>query len=210
MNMKSFDTNGDFSQNYKFLIGAILPRPIATVSTLNLDGTNNLAPFSFFNGVCPKPMIVAFSPVIRTSTGEKKDTLVNIEREKEFVINFTTEDIAEKINNASTELPYGEDEFKFAGFTPIDSEVVKARRVAESPIHFECKLRDLLSYGDTPGAGTLITGEVVKIHVREDLLDSGRILTDIFKPIGRGAGNDWIKCNDRIQFERQMKAQIQK
>jgi flavin reductase (DIM6/NTAB) family NADH-FMN oxidoreductase RutF len=208
--MLSFDTNGDFASNYKFLIGAIIPRPIASVSTVNKDGTNNLAPFSFFNGVCPKPMIVAFSPVIRTSTGEKKDTLLNIEREKEFVINFTTEDIAEKINNASAELAYGEDEFEFAGLTPVDSEIVKAKRILESPIQFECKLRDLLEYGTEPGAGTLVTGEVVKIHVREDLYESGRINTDLFKPIGRGAGNDWIKTNNRVQFERKMQAQIQK
>ncbi|MCB9096008.1 MAG: flavin reductase family protein [Halobacteriovoraceae bacterium] len=208
--MKSFNTDGEFKDNYKFLIGSILPRPIAVVSTVNTDGSNNLAPFSFFTGVSAKPMIVGFSPLIRTSTGEKKDTVVNIEREKEFVINFVTEANAEKINLASTELPYGEDEFVFSGLTTLDSEVVKAKRLKESPIHFECRLRDILSYGDIPGTGRFITGEVVKIHVDEKLLDSGRILTDVFKPVGRGAGNDWIHCDHRFQMERLMKAQIQK
>mgnify|MGYP002623013902 CR=1 FL=1 len=212
MKMLSFDTDTDFAQNYKFLIGSIIPRPIAAVSTLNLDGTNNLAPFSFFNGVCSKPMIVSFCPVIRTSTGMKKDTLINIEREKEFVINFVTEEIAEKINLASTELKYGEDEFLYSKLTPIKSQKIKAMRVQESPIHFECQLRDILSYGDgkSAGSGYLVTGEVIKVHINEAIYQDGRIITDLYKAVGRGAGNDWIKTDSRTQFERLMKAQIQK
>jgi len=209
--MLSFNTdNDDFVGNYKFLIGSILPRPIAVVSTKNSDGTNNVAPFSFFTGISAKPMIIAFAPLIRTSTGEKKDTVINIEREKEFVINFVTEANADLVNMASSELPYGEDEFKFSGLTPIESEIVKAMRVAESPIHFECKLRDIISYGDTPGAGTLITGEVVKIHIDESIYENGRIDTQAWHPMGRGAGNDWFKTDSVVQKERLMKAQIQK
>lgn len=208
--MLSFDTDGDFVNNYKFLIGSILPRPIAVVSTRNDDGSSNVAPFSFFTGLSAKPMIVAFAPLIRTSTGLKKDTVINIEREKEFVINFVTEANAEKINNTSVELPYGEDEAVFAGLNTIASEVIKAPRVKESPIHFECKLRDMISYGDQPGAGSLITGEVVKIHIEKNLYDSGRISTDLLKPVGRGAGNDWILTDHRVQLERKMVSQIQK
>ena len=209
--MLSFNTQDNaFGDNYKFLIGSILPRPIAVVSTRNNDGSNNVAPFSFFTGVSAKPFIIAFCPLIRTSTGEKKDTVINIEREKEFVINFVTEENADLINSASAELPYGDDEFKYAGLTPVDSEMVKAARVKESPIHFECKLRDILSYGDQPGAGTLITGEVVKIHIDEKLYDQGRILTKEFKPMGRGAGNDWFKTDSVVEKQRLMKAQIQK
>jgi flavin reductase (DIM6/NTAB) family NADH-FMN oxidoreductase RutF len=208
--MLSFDTNGEFKDNYKYLIGSILPRPIAWVSTLNKDGSNNLAPFSFFTGVSSKPMVVAFCPVIRPSTGEKKDTVVNIEREKECVINFVTESLADQCNLSSTELPYGEDEFLHSGLTPLDSELVKARRVKESPIQFECKLRDILSYGNEPGAGSLIAVEVLKVHVDESIYDQGRIITSKYQPIGRGAGNDWIKCDSIVQKERLMKAQIQK
>lgn len=209
--MLSFNTQEtEFGDNYKFLIGSILPRPIAVVSTKNVDGSNNVAPFSFFTGVSAKPFIVAFCPLIRTSTGEKKDTVINIEREKEFVINFVTEENADLINSASAELPYGEDEFKYAGLTPVDSEMVQAARVKESPIHFECKLRDILSYGDKPGAGTLITGEVVKVHIEDRLFDSGRIITKEFKPMGRGAGNDWFKTDSVVEKQRLMKAQIQK
>lgn len=208
--MKTFETNGAFSDNYKFLIGSILPRPIAVVSTRNLDGSNNVAPFSFFTGVCASPMIIAFCPMIRSSTGALKDTPVNIFREKEFVVNIVSESIIDKINLTSTELPYGEDEFSFAGLTPIDSVVVKARRIKESLIHFECLFRDRLSYGDHPGAGQIITGEVVRVHIAEELLENGRIITSKLKPVGRGAGNDYFRCDSTFTLDRLMAAQIQK
>lgn len=209
--MLSFNTQDNaFADNYKFLIGSILPRPIAVVSTKNEDGSNNVAPFSFFTGLSAKPMIVAFAPLIRTSTAGKKDTVINIERTKEFVINFTTEDNCDLVNATSAELPYGKDEFNHAGLTPIPSDIVDVMRVKESPIHFECKLRDMISYGDQPGAGTLITGEVVKVHIDESIYDNGRIITSAWKPMGRGAGNDWFKTDSIVEKERLMQAQIQK
>lgn len=208
--MLSFNTDGELAQNYKFLIGSILPRPIAVVSTKNENGSNNLAPFSFFNGFSAKPMIIGFSTIRKPNTGEKKDTLINIEREKEFVVNFVTEKNADLINLCSTELPHGEDEFTYSGLTPLDSDIVKAKRLLESPIHFECKLREIISYGDQPGAGTLITGEVVKVHVSEEIYDNGRLITANWKPMGRGAGNDWFKTDSVIEKTRLTKAQIQK
>jgi flavin reductase (DIM6/NTAB) family NADH-FMN oxidoreductase RutF len=208
--MKTFETSGAFADNYKFLIGSILPRPIAVISTRNLDGSNNLAPFSFFTAVSAKPMIIAFCPMIRTSTNHMKDTPINIFREKEFVVNIVSENIVEKINLTSTELPYGEDEFKFAGLTPIDSVAVKAKRIKESLIHFECIFRDRLSYGETAGSGQIITGEVVRVHIAEEILENGRIITQKLKPLGRGAGNDYIRCADTFELERLMAAQIQK
>jgi len=208
--MLSFDTNGELAQNYKFLIGSILPRPIAVVSTKNENGSNNLAPFSFFNGFSAKPMIVGFSAIRKPATGEKKDTVINIEREKEFVINFTNEANADMVNLCATELKHGEDEFNFSGLTAIDSDIVKAKRVLESPIHFECVLRDIVSYGDQPGSGTLITGEVVKVHIDEKIYQDGRIITDDWKPMGRGAGNDWFKTDSIVELARKTKAQIQK
>lgn len=208
--MKTYQTSGNFADNYKFLIGSILPRPIAVISTLNLDGTNNLAPFSFFTAISAKPMIIAFSPLIRSSDGEFKDTVKNILREREFVVNFCTEENYQKVNLASTELPYGEDEFKFSGLTPLDSHLIKAKRVKESPVQFECIFRDMLCYGKTAGSGSLITGEVKLIHADESILEDGKISTSKFKAVGRGAGNDWFKTNDPFQLERLMKAQIQK
>lgn len=208
--MKTFQTDGLFSDNYKFSIGAIIPRPIAVISTRNPDGSNNLAPFSFFTSVSAKPMIVAFCPMIRTATGDFKDTVKNILREKEFVVNFCTEENYEKVNLASTELPFGEDEFAFSKLTPIESEVVKARRMKESPIHFECIFRDMLCYGKEPGAGSLITGEVKLIHIDEKILVDNKIQSDLFRAVGRGAGNDWFKTDSKFELERLMKAQIQK
>lgn len=208
--MKTFQTDGSFSDNYKFSIGSIIPRPIAVISTRNPDGSNNLAPFSFFTSVSAKPMIVAFCPMIRTATGDFKDTVKNILREKEFVVNFCTEDNYEKVNLASTELAFGEDEFTFSKLTPIESEVVKARRMKESPIHFECIFRDMLCYGKEPGAGSLITGEVKLIHIDEKILIDNKIQSDLFRAVGRGAGNDWFKTDSKFELERLMKAQIQK
>lgn len=208
--MKTYQTDGLFSDNYKFLIGSIIPRPIAVVSTRNIDGTNNLAPFSFFTAVSASPMIIAFCPLIRTSNGEFKDTVKNILREQEFVLNFCTEDNYKQVNLASTELPYGEDEFAFTGLTPIDSETVKAKRVKESPVHFECVFRDMLCYGKIPGAGSLITGEVKRVHVDEAVMKDGKIQSELFKAVGRGAGNDWFKTDSRFELERLMKSQIQK
>jgi len=209
MSMLSFNTDGDFAQNYKFLIGSILPRPIAVVSTINEDGTNNLAPFSFFTAVSAKPMIIAFSPLVRSATGELKDTPRNILREKEFVVHIVSESIAAKVNLCSTELPYGQDEFAFSGLTPIDSELVKPKRIKESLIHFECKFRDHLDYGLHPGGGQIITGEVIKVHIHESIYNNGRIDTQKLQPVARGAGNDWFRCTDVFEMERLMKAQIQ-
>ena len=207
--MKTFQTSGPFADNYKFLIGSILPRPIAVISTRNINGSNNLAPFSFFTAVSASPMIIAFCPMIRTSDAQFKDTVKNILREKEFVVNFCTEDNYKQVNLASTELPYGDDEFAFSGLTPLDSQLVKAKRVKESPVQFECKFRDMLCYGKEPGSGSLITGEVKLVHIDESVMKDGKISTDLLKAVGRGAGNDWFKTDDRFQLERLTKAQIQ-
>lgn len=210
MTYKTFNTDQSFQDNYKLLIGSILPRPIAVVSTRNSDGTHNLAPFSFFTGVCASPFIIAFCPMVRSKDGSRKDSLVNIEREREFVVNFCTESNYEKVNKASTELAYGESEYDFAGLTTMKSDLVKAARMKESPIHFECKLRDILSYGTQPGAGSLVTGEVVRVHVDETIMHEGKIVTSLFKPVARGAGNQWFKSDSVFELERLMKAQIQK
>jgi flavin reductase (DIM6/NTAB) family NADH-FMN oxidoreductase RutF len=155
-------------------------------------------------------MIIAFCPLIRSSDGSKKDTVINIERQKEFVVHICTEEIADKVNIASEELPYGQSEFEHAKLTPIPSLIVAPPRIKEAQIHFECRLRDILSYGNTPGAGQLITGEVLITHVDPEVYSDGKILTPKLKPIGRGAGNDWILCNNTIQLERKMQQQIQK
>lgn len=210
MTYQSFPTDGAFADNYKFLIGSIIPRPIAVISTTNVDGSFNLAPFSFFTAVSAKPMVIAFSPMVRSKDGSRKDTLINIEREKEFVVNFCTLKNYEKVNLASTELPYGEDEFAFAGLHTLPSDLVRAPRMTESPVHFECRLRDILCYGSTPGSGSLVTGEVVRVHVDPAIMKDGKIQTHLLQAVGRGSGNDWFKTDSIFELERLMKAQIQK
>jgi flavin reductase (DIM6/NTAB) family NADH-FMN oxidoreductase RutF len=155
-------------------------------------------------------MVIAFCPMVRSSTGLRKDTLVNIVREREFVLNFCTEANHEKVNLASSELPYGEDEFKFTGLTPLDAELVRAKRMAESPIHFEWCLRDVLHYGSGAGAGSLVTGEVLRVHIDPALLEAGKIVTARFKPVGRGAGNDWFRTDSVFEMARMMGSQIQR
>ena len=147
-------------------------------------------------------MIVAFSPMIRSSTGRIKDTPRNILRDREFVINIISEKIANQVNLCSREVPYGEDEFKLSGLTPLDSERVKPKRIKESLVHLECQFRHRLNYGDKPGCGQIITGEVVKVHIDESVYQDGRILTAKLDPVGRGAGNDWFRCSDVFTMER--------
>jgi flavin reductase (DIM6/NTAB) family NADH-FMN oxidoreductase RutF len=208
--MKHYIPTSDFAQNYKWLIGGVLPRPIALVSTLSVNGVPNLAPFSFFTVISAWPMILAFCPMIRSSDGKKKDTYENILKTKEFVINVVSSDHIDAVNLCSTELAPEESEFAYSGLQTLPSQLVKPFRVKESKLQYECHLKDILNYGDTLGAGAMISGEVVMLHYDEAIMKDGRISTDILDPIGRGAGNDWIKCDHRIVKERLMKMQIQK
>jgi flavin reductase (DIM6/NTAB) family NADH-FMN oxidoreductase RutF len=178
----------EWQQAYKLLVGSILPRPIAFVSTLDENGVANAAPFSFFTAICADPMLVCFSPMRRGTDGAKKDTLVNIEKTKEFVINIVSEEFVEQMNDCAKELPPHVDELDFTGLTKAKSICVKAPRIAESKVQLECELFELLDFGDHPGAGSLVIGKVVHVHVQDELFDKGRILTEGLKPIGRLAG----------------------
>jgi flavin reductase (DIM6/NTAB) family NADH-FMN oxidoreductase RutF len=190
-------------ENYKLLIGSILPRPIAFVSTISPDGTTNLAPYSFFTGISSKPPTVCFSPARRGTDGGKKDTLINIEATGEFVINVVTEAIMEPMNDSATEFPYGVDEFAQTGLTAIPSLVVKAPRVKESPVNMECKLVQIVNVGpEGPGGGSLVIGEVVMFHVADELLYDGRIDTGLLKPVGRLAGMEYTTLGNRFTLVR--------
>ncbi|GGD00992.1 hypothetical protein GCM10007216_34660 [Thalassobacillus devorans] len=179
---------------YKLLIGSVLPRPIAFVSTVDAQGNANLAPFSFFTGICADPMLICFAPMLRGTDGEKKDTLRNIEATKEFVINVVSEDFAEQMNNTAVEYQYGVDEFEAAGLTKTASASIKPPRVKESRVHLECELHELLHFGNEPGAGSLVIGKVKVVQVNDDLYENGRIDTDKLNPIGRLAGQNYTKA----------------
>nr|WP_239583416.1 flavin reductase family protein [Metabacillus iocasae] len=185
------------------MIGSVLPRPIAFVSTVDEKGNANLAPFSFFTGICAAPMMVCFAPMLRGSDGQKKDTLRNIEQTNEFVINVVGESIVEPMNHTAIEFDEHVDEFVEAGLTKIPSEIVKPYRVKESDVQLECVLDQILHFGDQPGAGSLVIGQVVCVHVKDDLYEGGRINTEKLAPVGRLAGATYTKAaSDTFVLER--------
>lgn len=192
-------------QIYKLMTGIIVPRPIALVSTVDCGGNANLAPFSFFAGVGSAPPTVLFCPALRpagSGSGQRKDTLRNVEDTREFVINIVSEAIASQANATSAEVPPEVDEFKLSGLTPIPSDVVKAFRVAESPAQMECRLMQVIYTGDKPASGVVVLGEVVRFHVREDLIDDFRVDPNGLDAVGRMSGNTWVRTRDHIELIR--------
>ncbi len=187
---------------YKLTIGTILPRPIAWVSTVDAKGTPNLAPFSYFTGVCSEPLTLLFCPQISRETGRKKDTWLNIEAVPEFVINLTNEETAAAMNLTAAILPPGQSEFELAGLTPIPSETIRVPRVAEAPVAFECTLQQIVVVNDAPDGGAAILGEVQRIHIRDDIYVDGYVQLDQFKPIGRLAGPNYTRVTDIFSMTR--------
>jgi flavin reductase (DIM6/NTAB) family NADH-FMN oxidoreductase RutF len=187
---------------YKLMIGAIIPRPIAFVSTLSLEGVRNLAAFSFFTAISANPPAVCFSPMVRGSGNGQKDTLRNAEVTKEFVVNIVSEDFAQKMNLTAPEFPPEVDEFEVSGLTPTPSDLVRPPRVAESRISMECKLIEIVSVSAKPLGGSLVIGEVLRFHVAEGIMENFRIDPDKLSPIGRMAGNTYVRTTDRFDMIR--------
>jgi flavin reductase (DIM6/NTAB) family NADH-FMN oxidoreductase RutF len=181
----------EWKDAYKLLIGSILPRPIAFVSTMDENGIANAAPFSFFTAICADPMLICFSPMRRGSDGAKKDTLKNIESTKQFVINIVSEDMAKQMTDCAIEFAPEIDEMEVTGLTKESSRIVKVPRIKESLVHLECELFQVLDFGDHAGAGSLVIGKVLNIHVVDELYQNGRIDTVKLQPIGRMAGNTY-------------------
>ena len=186
---------------YKLLIGSILPRPIAFVSTMGPDGIYNLAPFSFFTAVSANPPTIAFAPMINT-LGKRKDTLNNVEHLGEFVVNVVSEDIVQPMNETSADFPPEIDEFEVSGLTPIPSDLVAVPRVKESHIAMECKLRQIVEMSSLPLGGSLVIGEVVRFHVDDEYFDDYRIDVDKLRPVGRMAGFIYTRTTDRFELVR--------
>jgi flavin reductase (DIM6/NTAB) family NADH-FMN oxidoreductase RutF len=188
---------------YKLLIGSVVPRPIGWISSVNPAGQLNLAPFSFFNAVGGNPPHVLFSPLIRGTDQRPKDTLHNVRETGEFVANIVTEDLAEAMNVTATELPPDINEFKLAGLTALPSVMVQPPRVAESPVHFECVVTQIIELGDEPGSGNVVIGRVVHIHVSESVLfDGDKIDLAKLRPIGRLAGSAYCRVTDIFDLTR--------
>jgi flavin reductase (DIM6/NTAB) family NADH-FMN oxidoreductase RutF len=187
---------------YRALVGIVTPRPIAWVSTLDAEGRVNLAPFSFFNAVSSTPPVVVFSPSLRKGGG-KKDTLANVEATGEFVLNAAVAGLARQMNLTAKELPPGQSEADLAGLTLEPSLKVKPPRVAESPAHLECVLRQVIPLGEGPGSGNLVIGDVVLIHLADDVLDDqGRIDPRRLRTIGRLGGDLYCHTDELFEMKR--------
>ena len=187
---------------YKLMVGVIVPRPIAFVSTISADGIRNLAPFSFFTGVSANPPVIAFSPMIRGRDGARKDTLRNIEATGEFVVNIVSEDFALQMNACSAEVAPDVDEFELSGLTALPADLVKPPRLAESRVNMECRLVQIVDVSLKPLGGSIVLGEVLRFHVADELIDDFRIDPDRLRAIGRMAGATYTRTTDRFEMAR--------
>lgn len=188
---------------YFWMTATIVPRPIAWVSTLNEDGSANLAPFSFFTGASSNPptLIICVSRKTKIEVGQKKDTWDNIERTGEYVIHVVPDALAQSMNATSKEYPRGTDEFEVVGLAKAPSERVGPPRVAEAPVAMECRLLRIVEVG--AGAGTaIIIGEILLWHVRDDLLVGGRMDFGRLDAVGRLGGAVYARTRDRFDMPR--------
>ncbi len=190
------------SDIYKLMIGMIVPRPIAFVSTVDAAGVRNLAPFSYFTACSSNPPVVCFCASVRSGPRPYKDTLLNIEATGEFVVNIVSEEIAEQMNLTSADVAPDVDEFKISGLTPLASDLVKPPRVAESKVQMECRLHRIVRVSDQPGGGILVLGEVLRFHVLEALIDGYKIDPDRLNAIGRMGGPSYVRTRDRFDIQR--------
>lgn len=181
----------------EYLQSAIAPRPIAFASTLDAQGNPNLSPFSFFNVFSANPPILIFSPARRVRDNTTKHTLENAKATKEVVINVVNYDIVHQMSLASSEYPEGVNEFLKAGFTMLPSEKVKPFRVGESPIQFECKVKEIVELGTEGGAGNLVICEVVKFHIKKDYLnEDGTINQYKLDLVARAGGSLYSRARE--------------
>lgn len=193
---------------YDIVLNAVVPRPIAWVSTLSASGQPNLAPFSFFNCVCVDPPLLAFAPGLRTPKeasapyGEPKDTLRNVRETHEFVVNVVPYALREAMNVTSGEYDHTVNEFDLTKLTAQPSQVVRPPRVGESPVSFECKLHQILDFSTAPTSSSLVIGEVVAVHLDEAHLKNGRIDGNSLDLIGRMGGMQYTRTTERFDMIR--------
>ena len=184
------------SDVYRFLISAVVPRPIAFVSTVSADGVTNLAPFSYFNAVSSEPPLVAIA--ISDREGDPKDTLRNIREMKEFVVNVVSEPLLDAMVNTAGDWPRATSEFGPSGLTPAPSLRVRAPYVAESPLQLECRLHSEIPLGNS----VLVVGEVVLARVGDDVLTDGRVDAAKLAPVGRLGGEFYAPLGPILKRKR--------
>jgi flavin reductase (DIM6/NTAB) family NADH-FMN oxidoreductase RutF len=187
---------------YRILVASIVPRPIAFVTTIDEKGVTNLAPFSFFNGVSSNPPYLVFS-VARMPDGTKKDTLRNIEKVGEFVVNSAEEDFVEQVNATSATLPYGESEIEKVGLNTIPSIWIRPPRIAESAIQMECRLDQIVEIGNAEAGGAaLVIGKVLGVHIADRVMENGEIDYEKLKPVARLGRDQWLRGGEIFRLRR--------
>lgn len=187
---------------HSYLLGAVAPRPIAFASTIDKEGNVNLSPFSFFNCFGANPPILIFSPARRGRDNTTKHSYENVLDVPEVVINIVNYAIVQQMSLASTEYPKGVNEFTKAGLTQVSSLVVKPPRVGEAPVAFECKVLQVIPTGTEGAAGNLVICEVVRMHIKDEILDDeGKI--DPFKidAVARMGGDWYCRANGEASFK---------
>ncbi|MBZ2184422.1 MAG: flavin reductase family protein [Bryobacter sp.] len=187
---------------YKLLIGTVVPRPIAWVSTISRDGVRNLAPYSFFNAVSADPPVVCFAPSRKPAGDPRKDTLRNVEETGEFVVNIVSVVLAEAMNRTAAEVGPEVDEFELAGVTAVAATRVSAPMVAEAPAKLECRLKQILPMGDRPTSGILVLGEVVCFHYAEGMVEEYRVDAGKLDAVGRMGGMSYSCTRERFDLIR--------
>ena len=192
----------DSSALYKLLTGTVIPRPIAWVATIDENGIDNLAPFSFFNVVSEDPPHIMFSTV---RTGNKnKDTLNNILDNQEFVVNLVTEDIVEQMNTTSQSVAPNVNEFELTNITPINSIYIKPKRVKESLVQFECEMvHHYFIENHQNGGACIIIGKIITMHIDDTILtENHKINLEKYKPVARLAGSNYSKLGEIFSIKR--------
>lgn len=182
---------------HQYLIGSVGPRPICFASTVDRDGKPNLAPFSFFNVFSANPPILVFAPNNSGRTGEPKHTFLNAKAVPEVVINVVTAEMVEQMNVAAAPWDQGVDEFEKAGFNPVESDLVKPFRVAESPSQIECKVLEIKEMGTGGGAGNLVICEVLRIHIKDDVLTEDQKIDQTKMNLVGRLGGSWYSRTDK-------------
>lgn len=200
--MKTFDPAGmNQQQLHRLLLGSIAPRPIALASTIDAEGNPNLSPFSCFNFFGVNPTTLIFSPSRRGRDNTTKHTFENLKEVPEVVINVVTYDIVQQSSLASCEYAKGINEFEKAGFTQLQSEMIRPFRVKESPVQLECKVRQIIETGSSAGSANLIICEIVRMHINENVLDEkGEIDVDKIDLVGRLGGDFYVRTSGNSKF----------
>ncbi|NRA11465.1 MAG: flavin reductase family protein [Crocinitomicaceae bacterium] len=190
------------SKLHHYLLGAVGPRPIAFASTIDAEGNENLAPFSFFNVFSANPPIMIFSPARSGRTNTTKDTYNNVKVIPEVVVNIVNFDIVQQMSLASSPFAPKVSEFEKAGFTALESETIRPKRVAESPVQFECKVIEVKELGTEGGAGNLVICEVLRIHINEDVLNDDQMIDQHkIDLVSRMGGNWYCRADENSMFE---------